>query len=120
MSSPMQRGLRWLPRILGVLFAAFLSLFALDVFGAGYGIWETIGALLIHLIPVWFLLVVLALAWRWPWVGSLAFLGFGVWYLSAAHGFHWSVYLVMAGAPIAIGVLFLASWWATPRHLTTT
>lgn len=31
-----------LPRILAILYIAFISMFALDVFGGGYGLWGTI------------------------------------------------------------------------------
>jgi hypothetical protein len=65
MKLPLKRILVWTPRILGILFALFVSIFALDVFGAGYGFWETILALLIHLVPVSILLIGLAIAWRW-------------------------------------------------------
>ena len=42
MKRPVKRTLFWAPRILCILFAVFVSLFALDVFGEGYGFWETI------------------------------------------------------------------------------
>src|SRR5690242_7034637 len=71
----------WLPRGLGLLFAGFLGLFALDVFGAGYGFWETAVALLMHLIPTIVLLIVLGLSWRWPWIGAIGFMGFAIWYV---------------------------------------
>jgi hypothetical protein len=101
----------WTPRILGILFVAFLSLFALDVFGEGYGFWETALALLIHLIPSFVLVAALVLAWRWEWVGTALFVGFGIWYLVMMGGrFNWTVYLVIAGVPILIGVLFLVGW----------
>ena len=41
----------------------FLSLFALDVFGKGYGFWKTVPALAIHLVPVYIVVAVLAIAW---------------------------------------------------------
>ncbi|MEZ4732832.1 MAG: hypothetical protein R3E79_37485 [Caldilineaceae bacterium] len=111
MKPSVQRLLFWAPRVLGVLFALFVSLFALDVFGMGYGFWGTVGALLIHLIPVYILLIGLALAWRWEWIGALFFIGFAVWYVAEAWGrFPLSVYLVMAGAPFVVGVLWLVDW----------
>lgn len=112
--------LRWLPRGLGVVFALFLSIFALDVFDAGYGPWETIVALVMHLLPVWYLVVVLVAAWRWPWVGSLGFITFGVWYLAAFPRGGPAVALLLAGWPIAVGLLFLLSWWgrSARRRLT--
>src|SRR5688500_8521018 len=79
---PWKRILFWTPRVLSILFALFVSMFALDVFGVGYGLWETVMALLIHLVPVFILLIGLALAWRWEWVGALIFMGFAVWYVA--------------------------------------
>jgi len=106
-----KRILRWTPRVLSLLFALFVGLFALDVFGEGYGFWKTVIALLIHLLPVFVLLIGLALAWRWAWVGALIFLGFSAWYLAAFWGrFPLSVYLIMAGVPFVVGLLWLVDW----------
>ncbi|MGQ0603506.1 MAG: DUF7670 domain-containing protein [Anaerolineales bacterium] len=62
MTSPMEKLLFWIPRILTILFAGFVSLFALDVFVEGYGFWETLLALLMHLIPTGLILLSLAIA----------------------------------------------------------
>jgi hypothetical protein len=64
MTTPPKQLLFWSPRILCLLFAAFISIFAADVLGEGYGFWKTILALLIHLIPTWLVLIVLAVSWR--------------------------------------------------------
>jgi hypothetical protein len=108
----LKRILFWAPRVLGILFALFISLFALDVFGVGYGFWETILALLIHLIPVYLILIALAIAWRWERVGSILFVALGALYMITAWGqFPWSVYLVVAGPAFLIGILFLVDWF---------
>lgn len=108
----------WTPRIAGILFILFLSLFALDVFDMGLGFWGTLLALLMHLIPSIALAVALALAWKWEWVGALAFLGWAAWYVTSARGFDWSVYALIAGIPALIGLLFLAGWfWRGKIHL---
>ena len=65
-----RRALFWGPRALSVAFIAFLSLFALDVFGEGYGFWKTLLALTMHLIPTFGLIAALVLAWRWEWIGA--------------------------------------------------
>ena len=101
----------WLPRILCVLFALFISLFALDVFGEGYGFWETIVAFLIHLVPTALVLITLAIAWRWEWIGAILFVALGVWYIIMAWGkFEWTTYLLIAGPLFLIGALFLVNW----------
>jgi hypothetical protein len=111
MKQPMKRILFWTPRVLGILFAAFISIFALDVFGEGYGVWKTILALLMHLIPSGIILIVLAMSWRWEWVGGIVFPALGVLYLFMFWGrFPWSVYLVMSGPLVLVGVLFLLNW----------
>ena len=110
------RLLHWTPRVLALLFIAFLALFALDVFGAGYSPWETFVALTMHLLPNFILIAVVILAWRWPWVGGIAFLGFAAWYLAAFGGaFDWSVYVLLAGIPALIGVLYLVDWFVRRR-----
>jgi hypothetical protein len=97
---------------LGILFALFLSIFALDVFGTGAGLWATLLALVIHLLPVGVLVIGLIFAWRWEWVGTLFFLGFGFWYLVAFWGrFPGSVYWVIAGPAFLVGILFLVDWF---------
>ena len=93
------------------MFAAFISLFALDVFDESRGFWQTAVALLMHLIPTAILLVLLAVSWRWEWVGGAVFPTLGVIYLVMFWGrFHWSVYVLIAGPLFLLGVLFLLSW----------
>lgn len=107
----LKRLLIWTPRVLGLLFALFLSIFALDVFGVGYTIGETVIALLMHLIPTFVLLLALALAWRWAWIGALTFLGFGIWYLAEAAGsFPFITLLLIAGPALLVGGLYLVDW----------
>jgi hypothetical protein len=111
MKKPLKQALFWTPRILGILFAIFISVFALDVFGQGYSFAQVVLALGMHLIPTGILLVVLMLAWRWEWIGGILFPGLGIWYLVMAWGkFHWSVYLTISGPLILVGILFLINW----------
>jgi hypothetical protein len=89
----------------------FLSLFALDVFSEGYGFWEAILALLIHLIPVYIVVIALGIAWRWEWVGAILFIALALFYLVWSwERFHWSAYLAISGPLVLIGVLFLFNW----------
>ena len=111
MNTPLKRLLFWTPRILCVLFAGFLSIFAADVFGEGYGFWKTILALLIHLIPTWLVLIMLAIAWRWEWMGGILLIGLGAFYLFEFRGrFHRSAYLCISGPLFLVGILFFLSW----------
>ena len=111
MNKTVKRVLYWAPRILSILFAIFVSLFALDVFGAGYSFWETLLALLIHLIPTLAILIVLAISWRWEWFGGVLFIFLAALYLGRFGGqFPWSTYLVMSGPPFLVGILFIINW----------
>jgi hypothetical protein len=110
MKKRVRRLLFWTPRITLLLFALLLSLFALDVFGQGAGVWETLLALVIHLIPTWAMLIVVALAWRWEWVGTLLLTAWAIAYLVMAGGFPLSVYLMMSGLPFMLGLLFWLNW----------
>lgn len=112
MNKTVKRVLYWTPRILSILFAMFISLFALDVFGAGYSFWETLVALLMHLIPTFVILIVLAISWRWEWIGGVLFISLAVFYLVEAWGkFHWSTYLVISGPSFLVGILFIINWF---------
>lgn len=68
----------WLPRILCIAAILFISLFALDAFSPGLTIWQQIGAFLIHLIPSFTLLVLLAIAWKWEYLGGIIFMILGI------------------------------------------
>ncbi|MBI3361902.1 MAG: hypothetical protein HY023_12415 [Chloroflexi bacterium] len=104
----MKRTLLWTPRVLGIAFAAFISLFALDVFSEGYTFWETILALAIHLVPTYLILIVLVVAWRWELIGGIMFVGLGAVFLAwFVRPFHWGTFLLLSGMPFLIGLLFL-------------
>jgi len=119
MKRPVKRLLFWTPRILCILLAVFVSLFALDVFGEGYGFWGTMLALLMHLIPTGVILIVLAISWRWEWVGGILFTALGVLYLAMFWGqFDWSAYLAISGPLLLVGVLFLINWLYRARLRT--
>ena len=111
MSASMKRVLFWTPRVLCILFAVFLSIFSLDVFEEGLGFWETILALLVHLVPVYVVIIVLVIAWRREWVGAILFTVLAVSYVVAAWGrFNWSAYASISGPLVLLGVLFLLNW----------
>lgn len=105
------RALFWAPRVLTVLFILFLGLFALDVFSEGYGPWETVVALFIHLIPHMTLALVLVVAWRWEWVGAVLFLGLGLFYIFSTWGrFPFITYVTISGPLFLVSILFGIGW----------
>lgn len=107
------RLLYWTPRVLCILFAAFISIFAADVFSEARGFWQTALALLMHLIPTLVLIAVLVVSWRREWIGGVLFIALGVLYIVWAWNrpfAKWYVFLLIAGPPILTGALFLLNW----------
>lgn len=67
-----------LPRILAIVFIAFIILFSLDVFGTGAGIFESILAFIVHSVPALILVFLLIVFWKKPLVLGIAYIVFGV------------------------------------------
>lgn len=94
----------WAPRILGITVALFIGVFALDALGEG------VRAMLLHLVPTFVLLLAVLLAWHRPWVGALVFSALAVVYAASVPARpDWI--LVISGPLLAVGLLFLWSWW---------
>ncbi len=112
MNMTIRRALFWAPRVLCILFALFLSVFALDVFSEGYGFGETILALLIHLIPTFLIVIILAIAWRREIVGVILFFALALIYLVMSKGES----LIISVPLILVGGLFLLNWKYTENR----
>ena len=112
MNKALRSFLFWTPRVLGILFILFISLFALDVFEEGLDFWGTLLALLMHLLPSIVMTIALVIGWRWEWVGTLGYSAFAIWYIVFASGreMPWGVITMMTGIPMLIGILFLVGW----------
>jgi len=117
MTSLSKRLLFWAPRALSMVFIAFLSMFALDVFAEKMGIWQTLLALSIHLMPSLVLMAVLAVAWRWEWIGAAIYWAAGTLYVvmllprrlpPPSIKLQWMATIAMPA--FVIGALFLANW----------
>ena len=93
-----------------ILFAAFMSLFSFDVFGEGT-LGEQILAFLIHLTPVYIIVILLVIAWKWEWVGGAAYLILAILYAAMTRlQQHWSAYLVISGTLVVLIILFFLNW----------
>jgi len=101
--------LLWIPRVLTILFAIFISLFAFDVFDQGTGFFKTLLALLIHLIPTFLIIAILVLSWKWPLIGGIGFILLGLLYVYWANR-NIEVYALIYIPLFLTGVLFLLSW----------
>jgi hypothetical protein len=126
MSTFSQKALFWMPRALSIAFCAFLSLFAMDVFDEHLGVWQTALALIVHLLPVFVLVVVLVLAWRREWLGAVLYTAVGLFYVAWVVSMSRPVpqatkliwILAIAGPAFVIAGLFLANWLRRSDSLT--
>ena len=87
----------WLPRILSILFIAFISIFALDVLGEP----QWFLALIMHLIPSFILIVITIIAWKFSKIGGFLFLAAGTAMFLFFHS------ITIAVPAFVIGILFL-------------
>jgi len=111
MSPIARRLLFWTPRVLGIAFALFISVFALDVFGEHYPLPQLLIALAMHLIPTALIVATVAVAWRWEWVGAVLFFGLGAAYIAGTRShFDWTACAAIAGPAFLMGLLFLLNW----------
>lgn len=97
-------------RVLGILFAIFISLFALDAFAEGIPFWQSIAAFFIHLVPTYILLVVLWIAWKRPLIGGPLYILLGLAYIFTAKNQIFITYLLIAGIPTLICALFISGY----------
>ena len=91
MNTNTKRLLYWLPRVLTILFALFISIFALDVFDEGYSVGETIIALFMHLVPTFIVVIVLLIAWRWERIGAALFIALALLFMLMSRGEGWII-----------------------------
>ncbi len=107
----MNKLLYWTPRILTIIFILFLGLFALDSFEGDQSMIKKIGGFFIHLIPNFVLILILVVAWKHEWVGTLAFIMVGIAYIIMFWGrFPFATYLIISGPLFLIAILFWVNW----------
>jgi len=101
----------WSARVLSLCFAAFISVFALDIFEENKSFWETALGLLIHLTPTYLVLLILIIAWNKPWIGAVVYTFLGLLYIVVAWGdFDWTAYVFISGPLFLMGILYFISW----------
>ncbi len=111
--------LHWTPRVLGILFAVFISLFALDVFEEGEPLSRMLLGFAMHMIPTALVVIAVLVAWRWPAVGGLLFIALGVAYAVMVHGKENVWALVAIGGPLLlVGLLFVVDYCVRARMVT--
>ncbi len=93
-------------RIIGIGAILFVSVFALDAFAPDIPLTEALIGFAIHIIPSLALAVLLAIAWRFEWIGGVlqAIVGVSAFWLVRGS---WPVQLLL-GAPFMLsGLLFV-------------
>ena len=111
-----QRLLRWTPRVFGLLFAASLTLFALDAFEPGRPLAYIVVGFLIHLLSAYLVGAATVVGWHNPVLGGLAFLALAMAYVATAAARLPLVTIgLLVGPAGAIAALFLLSAFETPR-----
>jgi hypothetical protein len=89
----------WAPRLGGLAIATFLALFALDAVNA------------IHLVPSLLVLAIVAVGWKFEWVGAIGFTALAFLYAAMVWGrLDWVS--VISTPLLLVGFLFCASWRA--------
>jgi hypothetical protein len=103
-----ERVVHWAPRVLAIAFAAFITLFSLDVFSDGLTGARLLAAFAMHLLTTSGVVVAsLLLAWRWPWMGAVLFAAAGTFY--ATQSWRHPSWIVVIGGPLFLtAALFLA------------
>ena len=100
--------LYWLSRILAFIFLIAISLLALDVFNEESSLWQTMLALLIHLIPTYAFLAVLWVAWNREFLGGVLFILLGIVFTFFFHTYQGVISFLLLSVPLfLIGILFI-------------
>lgn len=100
--------LYWLPRILAILTALFMMLFSFDSFDGDNSFGKELLGFLLHNIPVFALIIILVIAWKYEIIGGalfiLLFFALGLFFKSFSG--HPASLIVISPILIA-GVLFI-------------
>ena len=117
MKEPRKTILYWCPRVLSILFAAFISILALDVFGEGYAFGELLVALFMHLVPTFVIILFIIIAWKKEWIGAIFFLGLAIFYIIIFRSeLDWVTLLIIPLPLLICSILYLLSWEQTKKY----
>jgi hypothetical protein len=115
--------LYWSPRIIAILLIILMALMSLDVFESGGSAWDIAAGLFMHNIPVFIMIIILVVAWKYEIVGGIAFILAGAAYIlfAATSGQPWyrviSWSLTIAGPAFIVGALFLVNWFRKKKNI---
>lgn len=102
------RILYWIPRILTIFAILFMTLFSLDVFGGNESFGLKILGFLLHNIPVFILIAILIIAWKWELAGGILFILASISGFVFFHSFTGNPGSIIVIAPFLLsGILFI-------------
>lgn len=105
------------PRILGIGFILFMSLFALNVFSEDADAWSMCLGFMIHMIPSAILAVVLVISWRFELFGAAAYFILALSYYVLTKGKEdLLAYISISGPMLLISALFFFNWLLIKRR----
>jgi hypothetical protein len=96
------------PRIITIIFILFISLFALDVFSLEGSLGEKLTGFLYHLLPSFFLLIILVISYKNALLSGILFIVLGLIFTLRFQTYrHLLTLLLISLIPLIIGVLFI-------------
>ena len=119
--------IHWLPRIICLIAIAYISLFSMDAFNPEHSIWQQLGDFLMHLIPSFFLLAVLIVAWKWEMVGGVIFTILGLaltpyvfsinYNMNQSFWMSLGIIMTITFPFILVGILFIVGHWLNKKSM---
>lgn len=100
----------WIPRVLMILFGAFMLLMSFDSFDGNASIWQKLLGFLIHNLPLIVLMLIVWQTWHRPFLAGVFLL-----VLSATFTYFFRnrdnvlALLVVGGTPVLAGILFIVA-----------
>jgi pilus assembly protein TadC len=99
----------WIPRVLAIVFIAFLLLFGLDVFSENAPFIKKLGGFFMQSIPSFILLLILFIFWKKPLIGGFLFILFSIAFTLYFRTYgSLSTFLLLTLPMVLVGILFIA------------
>lgn len=98
----------WLPRVIAILFIIFLTIFSFDVFSMEGTVLQKTEGFLIHNIPVFILIILLAFSWKNEKIGGTLFIMAAIFFTFFFHTYQrMDTFLLISFPLLLIGAMFL-------------
>lgn len=97
----------WFTRVLAIVFALFLGLFALDSFNGDRPFLENLFGFFLHLMPTIIIITITIISWRKYIIGSIFFVLTGIIFTFYFHTYRELSYFFLISFPMfLLGILF--------------